>query len=191
MKWFSGTVAGFFLGLIFLITFIAFRAGVHLPVEVEISKDVPYGPHSLLYKEVVGPYHEVATHIIEMEDFAKSQGIICTRTFGHYLDDPNGVDHNRLRSHVGCLFPSSMDFSDLTSTTEFQEKAYKTGSIVFDAYVKGTFDGSPALGAIKIYPKILKAAREQNLSLNNKAFEVYEVKSSKNVRTQVYFQILQ
>lgn len=190
MKWFSGTVAGFFLGIIGLITFIAFRAGMHLPVQVDVFTDQVFGPYQILYKEVVGPYHEVASHIIEIEEFAKDQGSVCARTFGYYLDDPNGVDHNRLRSHVGCLFDAHVDLSGLQQTEEFQNKKYQVEDFKFNSYIMGTFDGSPALGAIKIYPKMLKEAAAQRLHINNKAFEVYEVKSSTKVRTRVVFEIL-
>ncbi|MCO5113724.1 MAG: hypothetical protein M9899_06075 [Bdellovibrionaceae bacterium] len=190
MKWFSGTVAGFFLGIIGLLVFIAFRAGFHLPVQVDVFTDTPFGPHKIIFKEVVGPYHEVAPHITEVEEFAKAHGIICARTFGYYLDNPSGVDHHRLRSHVGCLLESATDLTHLTQNPEFESHNYKVDEIKFNSYIMGAFDGSPALGAIKIYPKILKTALENHLILNDKAFEIYEVKSSSKVRTLVIFEIL-
>lgn len=188
MKWIWATIGGFFLGLAFLMAVISFRAGVHLPVEVKVSEQA-FGPFSTLYFEAVGPYHEVAQHIMDIEDFAKSHHLICTRTFGHYLDDPRGIDHERLRSHVGCLFDSQQDFSEITALKEFQDKKYRIGQVKFDQYVIGSFEGSPAMGALKVYPKIFRLAAEKNLQLNDKAFEIYEVKSSKKVKTQVLFEI--
>lgn len=187
MKWIAGTLGGVFLGFAILMAVIAFRSGMLLPTEVAFHPE-PLGPYNTLYKEVVGPYHEVASHIIEIEDFVKSKGVICIRTFGQYLDDPQSVDHERLRSHVGCLFDPAEDLSFVINSQEYKDKNLRNGRIEMPSYIEGRFEGSPAMVAFKVYPKIFKFAEQKQLNIAEQtALEIYEVKSNSKVLTRVIF----
>lgn len=190
MKWFAGTLGGFFLGLIGLCVFILIYTGYFKPVEILIATAQPLGPYKTLYVEVVGPYHEIGKPLSVVENFAKDQGLPCPRTFGRYLDDPKNIDHDRLRSEVGCLFDAATDLKPLTDTKAFKDLNYKTSNLNIESYIMGIFKGSPALVAFKVYPKILSEAGDKRLKLAEQAVEIYEVHGDKDVTTKVVFEVL-
>lgn len=185
MKWFGGTIAGIFLGFIFIIVFVMFKSGSFKNVDIQLSH---YGPYIAIYKNRLGAYHESSKTLFEVEDLLKKQNVLCTITFGLYLDDPNETDAERLRSELGCIF--SEKFKDqLTEIVNDQSLGLNIKYLDEKKYIAGIFEGSPALVSLKVYPKIKKWAIKNRYSLKSEVLELYEVKSSDKVKTTVLFEL--
>jgi AraC family transcriptional regulator len=185
MKWLGGTIAGVFLGFLFIILFILFKSGSFKTVEVQKAS---IGPFMAIYKTRLGPYHESSKTLYEVEDILKDKQLLCVQSFGIYLDDPDNTDADRLRSELGCLFTEK--FKDqLELIAADQSLGLSTKYLDTKNYIIGTFEGSPALVSLKVYPKIKKWAKQNRYNLKKEVLEIYEVKSSDKVKTSVLFEI--
>lgn len=166
---------GFFVAMIISFLGTGIYLGYYKNVNTSISTPtVKY----LLGKEVVGPYHMVNKYIEEVEAFSKEQNIACPKSFGMYYDDPQKKDPEDLKSFVGCVLdePVSIDNENFISKTLKIEKAYMA-----------TFEGSPALGPLKVYPDA-KEWFERNKLVFPYALEIYLIRDS-SFKTEFIFPI--
>jgi DNA gyrase inhibitor GyrI len=168
----------------FFLTALAFVLvlGGYLYVYLGVSKPVTIqqaqrGPLYLLYKDHMGPYHKIGSVIDAAEAWAHAHGVACPRTFGEFLDDPQAVDEDRLRSHAGCLLDSKPAGS--TDDFTFEERPAQR-------YVVGRFEGSPSIGPFKVYPKIRKYIETERLRTSGPNLEVYRV-NGEAVETEYLF----
>lgn len=184
MKWLGGTLAGVFLGFFILIVVVLYRSGTFLPVDIE---KVTLQPQVAIYNSKLGPYHESSETLFKVEKILKDDNILCVKTFGLYIDDPDKTDADRLRSELGCLFGEEMK----NSLTEIAEKNdLDVKYLDTKTYISGKFRGSPALVYLKVYPKLRKWAEENRFKFKDEVFETYEIKSKDKVLTTVYLEIL-
>lgn len=145
---------------------------------VEIS-EATQGPFKIVYLEHVGPYHKVNKVIEKVEKYMATQGTICGRTFGEYMDDPQVVEEARLRSKVGCIVeivPAQLP------------EDFKSGEIPERKYVVGVFTGSPGIGPMKVYPRVNDYMVKKDLKQAGAVVEIYEIHSitEKNAMTTTY-----
>ncbi|MGZ3772762.1 MAG: GyrI-like domain-containing protein [Pseudobdellovibrionaceae bacterium] len=165
--------------LVVIISFALFLAsylGAFKGVEISTAQQ---GPFKTVYIEHVGPYHKVVKIIEKVENFMKSQGAPCGRTFGEYLDNPQTVEEARLRSRVGCIvdnIPANLP-ADM-----------KSGEIPQLKYVVAVFTGSPGIGPLKVYPQVNDYMIKNNLKQTGAVTEIYEIMSikEKNAMTTTY-----
>lgn len=151
--------------------------GVYRPVTVTLETR---GPYALLFKGHLGPYHQILPKIQEVEAWAHEQNLPCATTFGEYIDDPQIVDEDRLRSRGGCVLkgkPAAPPPPEL----EYQVRPERT-------YAVGHFDGSPAIGPYKVYPKVQKFLAEKRLKSSSPVIELYTV-NGENVVTEYLFAV--
>ncbi len=148
MNYFKGTILGIVLGVSSFGAVVFWKVGYFK--KVEISESI-VGPYTMLYQEHIGAYHKVSAKILEVENWVKNNGLKCKKSFGLYLDHPDLVPEDKLRSEVGCLFKPAMGLGDTLKKSPFKTKNYK-GKLRLQA----TFTGSPALTPIKVYPKLYK-----------------------------------
>jgi hypothetical protein len=176
------------LSLLTVGIFLFFRTGAHKSVAIEDSKIPDF---QFFYVEHVGPYHEIMPKLTFVEDKFKALDITCPRTFGLFLSDPEKVNHDRLKSQVGCAFsidetPNLFAPIEGVSETFYPLPITSKDQLSRVKCYKGVFKGSPSLSAIKVYPKIKERASEQGVKLFTPALEVYEQKGS-SIETAVYF----
>ena len=186
MKWVGATIAGVFLGFVFLIVFILFKSGMFKPVIVEQGSR---GPFIAVYQNRLGPYHLGSSTLFDVEQTLKKQDFICRHTFGIYIDDPNDTEAERLRSELGCLFDEKYK-DQLAQITSDPSLKLNLKYIDMKNYVIGSFEGSPALVSFKVYPKMKEWAEQNRYTLKPQVLEIYEVKSSNKVKTSVLFEVL-
>lgn len=145
--------------------FLVYHLGALKPVTIsEQSK----GPYIMLYKDFVGPYHKTVSVITEVEAWALANNVDCHLSFGEYMDDPDRIEEERLKSRGGCLADKIP--ADLP-------KDFKILELPERKYVTAVFDGSPGIGPIKVYPKVNEYMLEKNLKQNGAVIEVYEIHS--------------
>ncbi len=165
-------IVGWFLIVLFsIIAFVFIRSGAYKSVQIEKTQAPKF---QLFYAEHIGPYHEIIEKLTEVETELKKLKHPCKKTFGHFLSDPKIVEHAKLISHVGCAFEEASDFKDLELPEGINHKFFGenlSGKICY----KGTFSGSPALSAMKVYPKLIEASKKDGVELSVESFEVSTV----------------
>jgi len=173
IKWLLGTLLGVILGVA---GYFYWYLGGWKTVTITESK---MGPYYLIYKEHVGAYHKIAPVITEVEEWAKSQKIPCQKTFGEYFDDPQSVEEGRLKSRGGCIMTEkpNAQLPQNMNTHEIPEKDY----------VVANFEGSPAIGPMKVYPKVMKHFEAMQKKINGSVIEIYEVHSQTAMTTTYLF----
>lgn len=186
MKWLGGTIAGVFLGFFLIIMYVMFKSGSFKPVTVEKAI---VGPYMAIYQTRLGPYHESSDTLFKVEKILRENNLICVQSFGYYLDDPNKVDAIRLRSELGCLFDEKFR-GELETLASNEKLNLNVKYLDAKNYIMGTFEGSPALVSLKVYPKIKTWADQQRHQLKPEALEIYEIKTADKVKTSVLFEIL-
>ncbi|WP_413560462.1 GyrI-like domain-containing protein [Bdellovibrio sp. HCB209] len=146
-------------------TYLATYLGAFKGVEIS---EVKQGPFKTIYIEHVGPYHKVNKVIGRVEAFMASQGTVCQRTFGEYLDNPREVEEARLRAKVGCL----IETMPANAPEEMKE-----GEIPARDYVQAVFTGSPGIGPLKVYPRVEQYMEQKKLKQAGAGIEIYEIHS--------------
>jgi effector-binding domain-containing protein len=132
----------------------------------------------MIYKEHIGPYHKIITVIEEVEKWARGQNIDCSNSFGEYIDDPQVVDHDRLRSRGGCV---------VTTVPETLPRGYATQTLPEKQYVVAEFEGAPSIGPLKVYPQVREYMASHNLQTQGSVFEIYMPVDNKKMRTTYLF----
>lgn len=123
--------------------------------------------------EVTGPYSQAGKYIGNVNDNLKKAGIICSKGFGIYYDDPKITPEEQCHSLVGCI----IDKKDLEKIKTLNLTGLKIDSIpkamavVVEFPLKNML--SYMLGPIKAYPLISKHMQEKNYKLIL-SFEIYD-----------------
>lgn len=159
-----------------LFGYLYFYLGVNKPVSVAVENR---GPFYLIYKSHVGPYHRIVPVIAEVEQWALSHNLACMKTFGEYLDNPETVDEDRLRSHGGCIL--SAPLAQVPPEYDYQVRPERS-------YAIGQFQGSPAIGPYKVYPKVRQYLSDNRLKSNSPVIEIYKVDGN-SISTEYLFAI--
>lgn len=179
MKWVFLTLI--FVGISFSIYLINYL-GAGQPVEIVRESR---GILQLVWIEHRGAYHQIMPTITKVEEWARTNNIPCPNTFGEYIDDPETVDQDRLRSHGGCVVtvgePLPVPIQQLAPPFRFEQRPGAD-------YVVGKFSGSPAIGPFKVYPKIRKYLEDNALKPSGPPLEVYRVNGN-DVTTEYLFPI--
>ncbi len=154
-------------GLIGFAVYVYQHLGLSEPISIARERA---GPLLLLYKQHRGPYHEIGPLIREVELWALKKNIPCSRTFGEYLDDPEAVDQDRLRSNGGCILtvlPNGM-----------APEGFNVSRVPEKEYIVARFSGSPAAGPLTVYPAVKKYFAEHRLVYPPTVLEIYTVNGS-------------
>jgi AraC family transcriptional regulator len=144
---------------------------------VEFNEELR-GPYQIISKEHVGPYHKIVPVIQEVESWAKENGFSCTQSFGVYLNNPDATEEARLRSYGGCLVdhqPANLP------------EGFKYSIIPEKKYLVGKFEGSPAIGPMKVYSKAEKMLPGRTVPFDKGVMEIYIIKSEKEMTTFYLF----
>tara|TARA_B110001454_G_scaffold219202_1_gene252072 strand:+ start:171717 stop:172250 length:534 start_codon:yes stop_codon:yes gene_type:complete len=153
------------------------KLGFFKDVNIE-EKDVP--EMHLVYLEHVGPYHKILDALEKVEAWAKQNHVDCSKSFGHFLDDPEVVEHERLRSDVGCVVDQVKP--DLPEN-------FKTKTLPAGKYVVAEFLGSPAIGPMKVYKKARQHFIEKGLTPPEDVIEVYHRIDEQTMTTSYLFRL--
>jgi DNA gyrase inhibitor GyrI len=169
-----GFVTGVLAVVIALAIYLTFHLGLLKSVEIN---QVSRGPLYLLYRDHRGAYFKISEVIAQVETLAKQNKLSCLQTFGEYFDNPSEVDEDRLRSRGGCISetPYNQAPGDLQIATMPEGK-----------YVVAKFDGSPAVGPWKVYPKVQEYVQNQRLKMKRESFEIYTLNND-SIATEYLF----
>ena len=171
-------IRGFLTGLLLVIVTTIFYLTFHLGLlkNVTIKEDVR-GPFHVLYQEHRGAYFQISSVIMRVESQAKQENLDCLEAFGEFFDNPKEVDEDRLRSRGGCM--SHAPYPHVP-------KGNETDRIPEQRYVVAQFDGSPAVGPWKVYPKVQAYIEEHRLHATDEAIEIYTPKNGSIETTYLF-----
>ncbi|XDD49840.1 GyrI-like domain-containing protein [Leptospira sp. WS92.C1] len=158
-----------FLGICF--TIFLFYMGAFDDVQI---KEEIRGPFYVLYHERIGDYRNVGITFETLQKELPEKGIRDYKLFAIYLDNPNEVPKEKLRSEAGAIF-----FEPLSKVPEGLSIEFKTRTILSKKYLIAEFPLknflSIFLGIFKVYPKLFEACEEKGCDLKGKAsLEIYE-----------------
>ncbi len=139
------------------------------------------GPVKIVFKKHVGAYHLIVSVIEEVEAWAKANGESCHLSFGEYLDDPDKVIEDRLRSTGGCIVAKKWDF--------VLPEGFGYRELPRHLYVKAEFDGAPSIGPIKVYPRAKDYIESHGYQQVGPTYEIYEIISPEKVKTTYWFPV--
>ena len=166
-----------------LITVVGF--GIYLSMYLGVFTEVKFSegeapPFVLLSKSHVGAYDKIVPVIEEVESWAKARGIDCTQSFGFYEDDPNETEQERLRSRGGCWISDANQVKAIP--TDFKIETWSA-----PYFVKAVFEGSPAIGPVKVYPKATEYFATHRYKRLKGTLEVYVIHDHNEMTTTYYF----
>ena len=169
--------------LLAMAAFVVYRTGYLKPVTLAAGQQ---GPFFLVYQVHKGPYHKIAPVIDEVEASFKKNGITCPLAFGRFLHDPNTVEHDRLKSHGGCAFPTPNE----EVMRLVQEKGFETDGIDKQEYIVAVFEGSPSVGPMKVYPKVRTWMNKYDYKITGPVIEIYQTTGEDSLTTRYLFPYL-
>ncbi len=161
--------------------FIFFRTGLNQPVNL-MSGEV--GPYLLVYKIHRGSYHKMNSTIESVETFFKEKNKSCPMAFGRYIHDPSLVDEDRLESHGGCVFVSQ---DDQVKNLIQENSELQSEWIEKKEYIIATFEGSPSVGPIKVYPEVESWMKKYGYKKKGPVIEIYQTLGADAVMTKYLF----
>ncbi len=144
--------------------------------KVEIGTD-ERGAYTLIYKNHVGPYHQIVSKILEVETWAKENKLNCRYSFGEYFDNPAIVEEGRLNSRGGCLLEpdSETELQIFEALKNNLPKDFLYSEFPKTKAVVALFSGAASIGPYKVYPKAEDYMKENNLVPVGNTLEIYEV----------------
>lgn len=166
---------GFFLLVVSIFVFIFIRSGAWKSVTVQEGQ---MGPYFFVYKDYTGPYHKIIQTIKEVEAWAEKNKLDCHKTFGEYFDDPYVVEHERLKSRGGCVLEKNLQLEEVLKSSLPPD--FKTEEIPSRYFVFANFDGSPALGPMKVYGKLQEYMTDKKYQMDGPVIEIYNISSNNN-----------
>lgn len=132
------------------------------------------GGYKLAGKEFVGPYSKVGKLIMDVDKKLKDIGVISTKGFGIYYDDPKNVPADSCRSFVGNV----LEEKDQGRMDELALKGFKIDSIPFKNSIVAYFPIKTRLsymiGPMKVYPEFSKYINEKGYKVT-RSIEIYNI----------------
>lgn len=143
------------------------------------------GGYTVVGIEVVGPYSKVGKHIDAVDTKLKGLGIVSSRGFGIYYDNPNMVPKEKCRSFVGNI----LDENDFGKLEEIRGKGMKIDTIPKSIALVVQFPYknmmSFMVGPMKVYPMLNEYVNEKGLK-PTLTYEVYDMGAKKTIFVMQY-----
>ncbi|MBW0432675.1 GyrI-like domain-containing protein [Leptospira yasudae] len=132
------------------------------------------GPFYILSHERIGDYRNVGLTFEVLQKELPEKGFKDFKLFGIYLDNPNEVPKDKLRSEVGAIFAEPISKIPDGLSIELKARTIPAKKYLVAEFPLKNFL-SIFLGIYKVYPKIFRACEEKGCDLKGKAsMEIYE-----------------
>lgn len=172
----------FILSLLVIITGFAWYIGVFTTVKVA---DQQVGGYKVIGREITGPYSEAGKAIEKVNRELKNKGVISSKSFGIYYDDPKTTPSEKCRSFLGVI----LEEKNLVKISKINTEGLKTDSIRPSAAVVAEFplkiSLSYMIGPMKTYPKLSKYIEEHKYHMTL-SMEVYDMDAEKIIYIMYY-----
>ncbi len=172
MRRISIRLTGVFILLILLLSFLgyfSFFASINF-----IEKEV--GPFTIAYEEYIGPYQETGQIIDKIYYQLLDEGIITTKGFGVFYDNPREVRGSELRSIVGCIIEE--DITKLSNSSENYQVQIIDRKLNILTEFPYKNEMSILFGIMKVYPALEEYIRK-NEYISTPIMEIYDLPNGK------------
>ena len=140
-------------------------------------KDSSTGPYKLVYQDVTGPYQNVQQPMDEVYYYLLENEIETSRGAGIYLDQPQEVPAEKLRSKVGTLIEAK-DFDKLQEL----DLPYQVIDISKASRIKSDFvyrnPFSFIIAVMRVYPTLRNYFHDHQL-VGGPVMQIYDMTNSK------------
>lgn len=176
------TIFAIGLGMLIFFLYLFQYTGAFKSVQVTLTERPHY---EIIYKNYIGPYHQIVQTIQDVETWAKSQGFKCRLSFGEYFDDPRAVEEGRLKSRGGCIVdPLVAEEHKLWLALKDELPTdFKRDELLATSAVVALFEGAPGIGPLKVYPKAEEYIQQNKLTRKGSVIEIYEIFDQKSMQT--------
>ena len=143
-----------------------------------IVEEKEEGGYKVVGMEITGPYSKVGKSMMDIDKKLKDSGIICTKGFGIYYDDPKIIPAEKCRSFVGNI----LEEKDFSRISELKSAGFKVDSVPIAKSVVSEFPLKNALsymvGPVKVYPVLSKYMSEKRYK-STLSLEIYDMPNKK------------
>jgi len=142
-------------------------------ITIEVTKSVQWG-ETIVYQEVKGDYGQTHGIMDEVYYYLLEQGIETYKGIWMYLDHPDLVPIENLRSEVGCI----IEEEDLEKLSTLEQYAVKVLEEKEYMVVTFPYKGVPSIfiWMWRAYPALEAYAKQQGYNPIAPAIEIYNVK---------------
>ncbi len=135
------------------------------------------GPFCLVYREHTGPYREVKSVVSDVYRYLKDKrSITSSKGFARFLDNPQKVSPQHLRSIAGCITDSLLPDVQLPYKTDiFPRTRAVTGTFPIRTFL------SQFTGPLKFYPRLFRFLSQEKLQADGSMMEIYDKAAKKIV----------
>jgi hypothetical protein len=143
------------------------------------------GGYKVIGVNVTGPYSNVAADMEKVDKQLKDMGVISSKGFGIYYDDPKVVPAEKCRSFVGSI----IEENDFRIVSELKPEGLKIDSIPLARSVVAEFPIknplSYMIGPMKVYPALSEymASKGYRSALS---VEIYDMANKKIIFVMQY-----
>ena len=166
---------------VIVIAFLAY-AGMFTKIAV-VEKEM--GGFVVAGKDVTGPYMNVGPAMCSVDSTLKANGVMCTRGFGIYYDNPNSVAPEKCRSFVGNI----LDTADSATLIKIKAAGLRIDSVAKKMSVVIDYPSpnnmSYMIGPMKAYPALNKYITEKKIA-PVLSLEIYDVPAKKTYYVMQY-----
>jgi hypothetical protein len=161
------------LALIFMLS--GWYMGYFSLINIEEKEE---GGYKIIGVNVTGPYSNVAKDMEQVSKQLKDMGVVSTKGFGIYYDDPKMVPAEKCRSFVGNI----IEEKDFKLVSEFKPEGLKIDSILKAKSVVAEFPIKNSLsfmiGPMKVYPALSNYMRGKGYT-SVLSVEIYDIPNKK------------
>ena len=136
------------------------------------------GGETLVYEKMTGDYAQsstVSTRVYQklLDDY----GILTTKGFGIYYDNPKTKTKTNLRADVGCILESDLDKLEVLKT-DFEVSEYPVGEYLVSEF---PYKGVPSImfGVLKVYPLFETYVEENGYEMDTPVMEIWDMPNKK------------
>jgi hypothetical protein len=149
-------------------------AGVFDEVVMSVGEQ---GPFCLVYREHTGPYREVTAVLLDVRRYLKDKrSVTSSKGFARFLDNPQKVSPQHLRSIAGCITDSLLPDVQLPYKTDiFPGTRAVTGAFPVRTFL------SQLIGPLKFYPRLFRFLSQEKLQGDGSVMEIYDKAAKKIV----------
>ncbi|NJP03981.1 GyrI-like domain-containing protein [Candidatus Gracilibacteria bacterium] len=164
----------FVFGILVFLSLGAFYLGLFQKIDIAQGET---GSYTVVYDTLRGKYNGVGPIMDNIYEDLKADGIETTRGFGIYLDNPEIVEADQLRSIAGSVIEEK-DLEKLNALGEkYKILEIESGNMITTEF---PFKGKMSVFAslMKVYPAIMKKLEAEHME-TTAIMELYDIPNKK------------
>jgi hypothetical protein len=159
------------LAPLLLLMGVAYRYGAFEAIDF---REQAMGPYLVSYRSFTGSYTLSNSRLTDIyNDLTHNHEVTVLKGFGVFYDKPGTASPEKMRYDLGVVLETKDEtiLKKLKSTYQIKEMPVQLSIVATFPYVG---DGSPLLGALKVYPRLEEYAKENGVTMKP-VMELYDL----------------